>query len=169
MTDNIWISIIIWLLDLLSVIITAHYQFLKSLFPPFFVWYLWQPNIRLCTWSAKVWHVYDRAGTWSSRGQNSRSTYSVSPLRSTLKFHKFCILYLLKYIFAPLLYKWPLQFQHFQEFQEYFQTNIYQNYVQEHVNDQRKRDSTLVHLFIIMNVTDSKNNFLYLKCPPMKK
>ena len=35
MTDNIWISIIIWLLDLLSVIITAHYQFFKSLFPPF--------------------------------------------------------------------------------------------------------------------------------------
>ena len=92
MTDNIWISIIIWLLDLLSVIITAHYQFFKSLFPPFFVWYLWQPNIRLCTWSAKVWHVYDRAGTWSSRGQNSRSTYSVSPqvkvkLKPQLKLH----------------------------------------------------------------------------------
>ena len=96
MTDNIWISIKIWLLDLLSIIITAHYQFFKSLFPPFFDWYLWQPNIRPCTWSSKVWHVYDRAGTWSSRGQNSRSTYSVSPLcqRHSLSRFKMINIYL---------------------------------------------------------------------------
>ena len=79
LTDNIWNSMIKWPLNLLSVIITVRYHFFKSLYLPYFVRYLWRPNFRPCTWSAKVWHVYDRAGTWSTRGQNSRSTYSVSP------------------------------------------------------------------------------------------
>ena len=79
LTDNIWILMIIWLLDLLSAIITVHYQLSKTLFPPYFVWYSWRHDFRPCTWSAKVWHVYDRAGTWSSRGQNSRTSYGVSP------------------------------------------------------------------------------------------
>ena len=52
----------------------------KELIPSSFIWYLWRPNIRACTWSAKVWPMYDQAGIWSQRGENSRSTYGVEPL-----------------------------------------------------------------------------------------
>ena len=57
LTDNIWNSMITWPLNLLSVIITVRYHFFKSLFLPYFVWYLWRPNFIPCTWSTKVWHI----------------------------------------------------------------------------------------------------------------
>ena len=58
----------------------------KAYFPMNF-WYLWRPDIRACTWSAKIWCMHDKAGIWSPRDQNSRSTYGYDQPCSSYECH----------------------------------------------------------------------------------
>ena len=51
-----------------------------AIFLNVFIWYFWWHDFGAGTWSEAIWCMYDIAGTWSKRGQNSMTSYIISPL-----------------------------------------------------------------------------------------
>ena len=59
---------------------TLSFQLKRSyFFQNVFFWYLWWHDFGAGTWSETIWCMYDIAGTWSKRGQNSMTSYIISP------------------------------------------------------------------------------------------